>query len=455
MHTHGRASHGRSVVRLPQEVLGCRAFHVPSPQACARIATAIGRAADPMRSRHHRPLRKMLTGERLDHRLTHALASEWSLQFGASGYEEARSVVATDDGGYVVAGWSNGVHGSRDENVLVAKIAADHGVVWSQTFGGGAQDRGYTVVRVGDGFLVGGMTRSFSSRMQCYLIRLDGSGDVLWEKTYGQRSSSGIRNLCRTSDGGFVATGWSGVRRNDDSNDLLLFKIDAAGELAWWREYAEPLWQLGHEVVEAADCGFLVAGIARRHRGGRSLHDLDGRITKTNAVGDIEWARQTFQRGWDEWHGVTVTSDGCVVSGGVMAGGIGRTQMMRIDAAGSVVWQRVFATYGYSWHVTKSGANGFVAVGAVNAPSNVMQGRRQWHRSTFVLIVDGNGGVIEGGYYGSRFHDEARYVLPAASNRFVVVGYIGNRPGIAPRSNRQPAWDRDVWIYEVSWCPIA
>jgi len=393
----------------------------------------------------------MLTGERLEPRLTRAVATEWSLQLGGGGYEEARSVVPTDDGGSVLVGWTNGERGSRNEDVLVAKIAADHHVAWSRTFGGDARDRGYTVVRAGAGFLVGGMTRSFSTRMQCYLIRLDESGDVLWEKTYGQRPSSGIRSLCSTSDGGFVATGWSGLRRNDDSDDLLLFKVDADGDLAWWREYREPFWQLGHEVVEAPDGGLVVAGIARRHRGGRSLSDLDGRITKTNPMGDIEWTRQTFQRGWDEWHGLTVADDGYVVSGGAMAGGIGRTRMMRIDAVGEVAWQRVFPAYGYSWHVSGNGADGFVAVGSVQPPSGVVPGRRAWYRSAFVLVVDGAGLVIDGGSFGGPFHDEARYVLRTSANRFLFVGYRGNQAGVAPTSNRQPAWDRDVWIVEVSW----
>lgn len=387
--------------------------------------------------------------ERLESRLVCALTVEWSTAVGGSGYEEARSAVPTDDGGYVLAGWTNGARKSKREDVFVTRLAADGSVVWTRSIGGVGSDRAYSIVRIGDEYLVGGTTRSFGPRQLCYLVRLDATGAILWDRTFGHRQSSGIRNLAVTSDGGFVATGWTGVRRNDDSNDLLLFRIDADGDLAWWREYVEPHWQLGHEVLEAPDGGFVIAGIARRATSGPGAIDLDGRVTKTDAMGKVQWALQTRRTGWDEWHGLMATANGYVVSGGAMMGRRMRTCMMQIDTMGTVIWSRVYSTSGYSWHVSQDGTGGFVCVGAAFTPLQIGRPRLVEDGSAFVLTVDRNGRPSDVGYFSSRYHDEARYVLPTPTGGILVVGYIGRERGIAPSSKFQPDWDRDVFVMSL------
>src|SRR4051812_3791383 len=182
---------------------------------------------------HVRPL----AFEPLEGRNLCAFGMDWSARIGGTGYEEARAVVQADDGGFVAAGWTNHVHGGPNEDVLVTKVAPGGRLVWLKTIGGDQLDRAYSIVKADDGYLVAGRTRSFGDIERCFIIRLDANGNVLWQQTYGQRPSTGIRNIHPTSDGGFIATGWSGDARNDDSDDLLLFKIDANGEVLWWHEY--------------------------------------------------------------------------------------------------------------------------------------------------------------------------------------------------------------------------
>lgn len=387
--------------------------------------------------------------ERLQSRRVCALTVEWSTAVGGSGYEEARSAVPTDDGGYVLAGWTNRARGSTREDVFVTRLTADGSVVWTRSIGGVGSDRAYSIVRIGDGYLVGGTTRSFGPRQLCYLVRLDATGAILWDRTFGHRQSSGIRNLAVTSDGRFVATGWTGVRRNDDSNDLLLFKIDAGGDLAWWREYVEPHWQLGHEVLEAADGGFVITGIARRPESGPGAYGLDGRVTKTDAQGKVQWARQTRRAGWDEWHGLTATADGYVVSGGVMMGPRMQTCMMQIDTTGTVIWSRTYPASGFSWHVSQDRAGGFVAVGAAFAPLKTGRPRLAPDKSAFVLTVDRDGRSSDIGYFSSPYHDEARYVLPTPTGGVLFVGYVGRERGVAPSSDYQPGWNRDMLVVSL------
>ena len=90
----------------------------------------------------------------------------WSRTFGGSGWDEARAVQQTSDGGYVVAGYTRsnngdvaGNHGESD--FWVVKLAADGEMAWNRTLGGSMNDYAYAVEQTGDGgYVIAGETLS-------------------------------------------------------------------------------------------------------------------------------------------------------------------------------------------------------------------------------------------------------------------------------------------------------
>jgi len=108
-------------------------------------------------------------------------------------------------------------------------------------------------------------------------------GDTIWTRTYGWIEHDVGHDVQQTDDGGYIITGY-GDRGN--LYDLLLIKTDDRGELLWERVHSGPYAtiQYGEEVHQTADGGYIVAG------------------TETSPDGDYDlpgwWERQKGGRRW-------------------------------------------------------------------------------------------------------------------------------------------------------------
>ncbi len=96
----------------------------------------------------------------------------WTRTFG-SGYNIGYSVQQTRDGGYIIAGSTYSL-ATADDDVYLIKIDASGSERWSQTFSGDLDDRGYSVQQTNDGgYIVAGYTESYGAGYSdVWLIRL-------------------------------------------------------------------------------------------------------------------------------------------------------------------------------------------------------------------------------------------------------------------------------------------
>lgn len=170
---------------------------------------------------------------------------EWEKNLGGSSTELAFAIKQTDDGGYMVGGTtrsSNGdVTGHQGQaDVWVLKLDPLGALLWQHALGGSGNDSGRDVLPHPDGGLtVAGWTESSDGDVSQllgagagWLIRLDGNGELLWEKTFGGSVSDVFESIIRTSDQGFALIG--GGRSSDGDGcaqygegDLWLVKLGA------------------------------------------------------------------------------------------------------------------------------------------------------------------------------------------------------------------------------------
>jgi hypothetical protein len=87
----------------------------------------------------------------------------WSRTFGGSNNDTALSVQQTVDGGYIVAGGTKS-YGAGEEDLWLIKTDADGNEAWSKTFGGSSSDEARSVQQTDDGsYIVAGFTYSYSA----------------------------------------------------------------------------------------------------------------------------------------------------------------------------------------------------------------------------------------------------------------------------------------------------
>src|SRR5690606_2771506 len=101
--------------------------------------------------------------------------------------DHARSVQPTSDGGWVVGGHTQSF-GAGLWDLYVVKLNAAQEVEWTRTVGGWGSEFGYSVMQTADGgYLAAGHSQSFGPDISydILVVRLDAAGGVVWSRTYG------------------------------------------------------------------------------------------------------------------------------------------------------------------------------------------------------------------------------------------------------------------------------
>ncbi|MGB5965796.1 MAG: hypothetical protein WBG65_09750, partial [Sulfurimonadaceae bacterium] len=153
----------------------------------------------------------------------------WHQAFGYDYDEEAEQVIATRDGGYLLVGTTNSDHNKLND-VYVVKIDANGYKQWQRHYGGKSDEEGLGVVETDDGYVIVGYTESTKDRSSdVYLLKIDRSGAIYWNKTYGGSGNDAGQAIVKVEEG-FVITGYS-EGPTGRGKDLYLLKVDQNGNL--------------------------------------------------------------------------------------------------------------------------------------------------------------------------------------------------------------------------------
>jgi hypothetical protein len=157
-------------------------------------------------------------------------------------------------------------------------------VKFAKIYGGTSYDFAYSVQQTSDGgYIVAGKTGSFGAGWEdIFLIKTDANGNLQWAKTYGGTNWEGAWSVQQTSDGGYIVAGYTNSFGAGDW-DIFLIKTDANGNIQWAKTYGGTGNESAASVQQTSDGGYIVAGGATSF--GAGGHDIF--LIKTDANGDI------------------------------------------------------------------------------------------------------------------------------------------------------------------------
>ena len=190
----------------------------------------------------------------------------WTRTYGGPGLDEARSACFTSDGYIVVAGKTESF-GAGETDVHLLKINADGDTVWTRVFGRSGPDWAEGVCEMADGaYGISGTTGSFNTTLDAYTLKVDQMGTLVWETHYGSgttyREDYGM-GACALPDTGMVATGWRTDQDNGDPCQASYLRLRATGMARSYRKYAHTYVEYGNSVCWTADEGALICGAAK------------------------------------------------------------------------------------------------------------------------------------------------------------------------------------------------
>lgn len=156
----------------------------------------------------------------------------WQKTLGGTNQDSATSIQQTADGGYIVAGntYSNDGdvsvnHGDLD--IWVIKLNDTGAIVWEKAFGGTGTDYAATIQQRLDGsYIIAGYAYSNdgdvsgnhttdNSVADCWILKLNATGAIVWQKTIGGTDPDYGLSVQQTSDNGYVVAGLTASNNGD------------------------------------------------------------------------------------------------------------------------------------------------------------------------------------------------------------------------------------------------
>ncbi|MBD3234815.1 MAG: T9SS type A sorting domain-containing protein [candidate division Zixibacteria bacterium] len=229
----------------------------------------------------------------------------WSRTYGGTGSELAASMQPTDDGGYILAGRTQGTFGPAIK-ILAIKTDSQGETEWLETYGANISIASSIKKVENNGYIIAGYRNADS-----YLIRISNEGDLLWSRAYGGSGAENAEDIEVIPDEGFIFTGWTDSY-GAGSYDCFLTKTDFSGEVIWSKTYGGESWDDAFSVAKSDDGGYVMTGWTQSF--GARFFDIY--IIRVNFMGDTVWTRKYGLDGQDESYSIQQTYDsGYIVTG--------------------------------------------------------------------------------------------------------------------------------------------
>ena len=260
----------------------------------------------------------------------------WKKSFGGSGDDFAKSIIQTSDGGYALAGYTNstdgdvlGKHGNYDAWVI--KLNSSGNIEWQKCLGGDSLDEAYSIIQTSDGgYAIAGGTYGDVSGFHgglsdAWVIKLNSSGNLDWQKCLGGSGGDWGTSIIQTSDAGYAICGTTRSTdegfNNHGSIDAWVIKLTSSGNVQWHKSMGGTSIDNAYTIIQTLDGGFIAAGDTWSNDGDVSgNHDIwDAWIFKLSSLGVLEWQKCLGGTGFDGIFSLTKTTDGGFVAVGSTA----------------------------------------------------------------------------------------------------------------------------------------
>ena len=140
-----------------------------------------------------------------------------------SGKQVGYSFIHQNDNYFIVAGETSGSSGVSD--MLIVKVDLSGNVIWNLNYGGIYNDIGYSLIFSEGGWVVAGQTYSYDEgNGDAWIVKVSDQGFFEWIQVYGGLYEDVAYDIYNTRDGGFIICG-----STLNQNSSMLIKTDSRG----------------------------------------------------------------------------------------------------------------------------------------------------------------------------------------------------------------------------------
>jgi hypothetical protein len=339
-------------------------------------------------------------------------------------------------------------------NVFIGKIDSLQRISWIKIYGGTDADIAISACQTKDGgygvlaetFSNNGNVTGFKGTADLWLIKIDDSGNLLWEKCYGSPLDDVPISIANTPDNGLIMLGASNGSGDDVpfhygdnwTFDWIVIKTDSLGNIKWSKD----LGGTGNEgedgSILSVDSSYYLIGTSNSHdhdctdtawHAGVTFANGNYYLLKLNDTGKVLWDSSFGGSGGDiasnamfDIRDSTIVINGSTNSNDYMVvdcHGSGDIWVIKVNKLGGLIWDK---DYGSSRPESGNGicpgtSGGYLAYGGT---SGVIGGSDAW-----VILIDSSGNEIASDIFGGIGNENPTSILPYL-NGYVATGTSGS-----------------------------
>lgn len=416
----------------------------------------------------------------------------WQNTIGGSSEDKLTTMDTTSDGGYILGGYSSSpvssdvTEASVSTDFWVVKMAADGSVTWQNMINADNLDYLQSIHQTMDGgYIVGGTTDSDMGLDKSentiglhdyWVIKLDGSGDIVWENTIGGTGDDYLLEAIQTAEGGYMIGGWSASGISGDRtlptqglNDIWMLKLNAAGTISWQKNYGGSVQETVHDFFQTSDGGYVLGGSTNSPVSGDLWETTNGGndfwVLKLNDLGTIQWARTIGGADDDGLNEIHETSDGGFITGGYSHSDISGDKTedsrgfsdywaVKLSSAGQVIWDKTIGGDDYeSINSLKPTMDGGYILGG-QSQSGISGDKTEATRGSWdywVIKLDSMSDIEWQRTLGGSSWDYCKEIIQINSNSYLLAGYSASN--ISGEKMENSLGLEDFWMIEIECAP--
>ncbi|MFL2983558.1 MAG: Ig-like domain-containing protein [Candidatus Neomarinimicrobiota bacterium] len=210
--------------------------------------------------------------------------SLWTKTYGDEESDYGADLLAHEDGGFIILGSTEST-GNGGKDIWIIKIDTDGNEEWNKTYGDGSNDMGQSIIKTYDnGFIIRYVIQSYGQgNTSVGLLRLSANGDQLWTKTIGGSNGISGSSIQRIGDDEYIMA-CSLFDNGENTYDAYMIKINDSGDILWDATFGAQENDHGMGIIKTLDNGFIIIG-STNNFGNGNKNSSDVWIIKTNSNG--------------------------------------------------------------------------------------------------------------------------------------------------------------------------
>ena len=411
---------------------------------------------------------------------------QWQKNYGGSSVDTAMDFTILPDGSMVILGSSlsndgdiSGHHGPVNfKDISVIKTDPAGNIIWQKNYGGTFGQQASTILSTADGgFIFVGNTNSNdgdvsgnhkSGTADIWVVKIDGAGNIVWQKCYGGTLDDFGSKIIETS-GGFIITGSVFSKDGDvaghhgnNYTDIWIFKIDPSGNLLWQRCYGGTMGDAGLEstITPATDGSFILTCFTDSDDGDVSNFPASAFqatwIVKITATGSIIWDKciDVATQGGYVNKVIAKTDGSFFITGHTYSSyfsGVFRDSeawLLQMDAAGNITWVKTSGGTGFDRindaYLTPDG--GYLLMGCTQSADDIVC-QKHLNNEVWLVKTDASGNVQWNRTFGGSKSDYGKKMAFTPAGDCYVFSSANSSDGDL-NNNKGSA---DFWLSKFSF----